>query len=601
MSSQAQFAPSSTVASQPARTPPGQRWYETWLAEALACTAAGLIYITTLSFAFVYDDVPQILKNPAIQAWRFLPQYFTAHVWAAIYPNSTGNYYRPLFLLWMRLNYALFGTDAFGWHLTSVACHVLATWLVFRVAQKLSGELLTAFLAALVFAVHPAHIENVAWISGVTDPLMSCLVLGSFLAFLNFHESHEFGWEVLSLGLFASALLAKETSVVLPVLVFASTLIFGQEKTERGGAARRLVAAIFESSPFLLVVLIYAAMRFRALGSWSHPTIPIGWKEVLLTWPSVLWFYLRHLTLPFSLSEFYPLDYVKAASAHAVALPLALLLVAAVALFLLLRALPQKNVARFALVLIVVPLLPVLDLRSLTTGDIVHDRYLYLSSIGFALLVALALRELTRRCSESRLSFLPVAFTIAIVVAFAALTLVQQMQWASEISLYTRGLESAPANLTVRDNLANAFLEANHPERAIPLYLEVLDRNPNFWRSNYNLGFAYYKTANFERAENYLQRAISIDPNDSDQYIYLALAQLQLKKLPEARANAQRAIVHNPEARGYHSILALICETDGDLSNAASELRIEVNQHPDNAAAAAELQKIAGTHSISQP
>jgi hypothetical protein len=97
------------------------------IAQSLACLAAALVYVATLSFGFVYDDVPQILKNPAIQSWKFVPQYFTSHVWAAIYPNTPGNYYRPLFLLWLRLNYALFGTDAAGWHLTSIACHVLAT------------------------------------------------------------------------------------------------------------------------------------------------------------------------------------------------------------------------------------------------------------------------------------------------------------------------------------------------------------------------------------------------------------------------------------------------------------------------------------------
>ena len=146
---------------------------------------------------------------------------------------------------------------------------------------------------------------------------------------------------------------------------------------------------------------------------------------------------------------------------------------------------------------------------------------------------------------------------------FGVLTISQEMSWATTFCS-TRGLESTPANLTVRDNLANALMEANQPERAIPLYLEVLRRNPAFWRSDFNLGFAYYKTGNFSGAEEYLQRAIRIDPGDPDEYIYLALADLQLKKLDAAEQAAGRAIALDPHARGYHSVAAIIDQAAGD-------------------------------------
>ena len=167
--------------------------------------------------------------------------------------------------------------------------------------------------------------------------------------------------------------------------------------------------------------------------------------------------------------------------------------------------------------------------------------------------------------------------------------------------LYTRGLESAPTNLTVRDNLASALLKANQPARAIPLYLEVLNRDPTFWRSNYNLGFAYYRTGQLAAAEYYLQRAIQVNPADSDQYIYLALAQLELKKLPEAAENASRAIARSPNTRGYHFVSGVIYETSGDRARAAAEFKTEIAEHPDNAAASAELQKLDGVSSAQRP
>ena len=197
---------------------------------------------------------------------------------------------------------------------------------------------------------------------------------------------------------------------------------------------------------------------------------------------------------------------------------------------------------------------------------------------------------------------MPAALTGVVALLFAALTLTEQTQWANDILLYTRGAESAPDNLTVRDNLANALLGANQPQRAIPLYLDVLKRNPNFWRSNYNLGFAYYKTGNFAAAGESLQRAIMIDNSDwSIHYFvvdtrnwwpYLALVELQLKKLPEAADNARQAIARNPQARGYYFILGLICESQGDTKAAITAFKTELTQHPDNAPATAELQKI---------
>lgn len=560
--------------------------------EILACGITALAYLGTLAFGFVYDDVLQILQSPALREWRYLPQYFTSHVLAALYPGAGGNYYRPLLMLWLRLNYVLFGPEPAGWHATTVLCHVFATYLVFRVAQQVTSDRMVAFSAALLFGLHPAHIESVAWISGVSDPLMSCFLLGSMSTFLHSRESSKKSSAACSLLLFACALLSKETAVVLPVLVLSWVLVKPQTADVPQPTARRVWFAIRESTRYVFVAVIYLVVRFWALHGFSHPTIALSWTQVFLTWPAVLWFYARHLLLPTGLSEFYSLEYLDHATGSGFWLPLILLVSIAVVAWIWIRALSQRSAAWFAVVLIVLPLLPVLDLGSLTVGDVVHDRYLYLPSVGFALLVALSIREVGGRVPARQSVILPAALTLVVAIVFAALTVTQQMQWANDILLYTRGVESAPNNLTVRDNLANALLDANQPDRAIPLYREVLRSNPGFWRSNYNLGLAYYKTGNPAEAETCLQRAIQIDPSDPDQFIYLALTQLQLKKLPEAAESARKAIERSPKARGYHSVLGLIYKTRGDWEQAAAELRTELAQHPDNTAAAAELQKI---------
>jgi len=131
-----------------------------------------------------------------------------------------------------------------------------------------------------------------------------------------------------------------------------------------------------------------------------------------------------------------------------------------------------------------------------------------------------------------------------------------------------------------------------HPEKAVPLYLEVLNRNPRFWRSNYNLGVAYYRLGEYQKAEACLQQAIRIDPADGDEYIHLALTQVRLQKLKEARENAERAIARNPYGRGYHAVLGTISEMNGDRESAIKEFQEEIRLHPENVPAAAELKRL---------
>ena len=213
------------------------------IAVVLALTFA--VYIPTLRYQFVHDDRGQIVENPAVHSWHAVPTYFTAHVWAAVMPEELGNYYRPLFLLWLRINDAVFGNQAWGWHLTTILAHVLTTLLVYLLAWRLGIGRDVALLAALIFGLHPAHIEAVAWISGVTEPLLGILLIASFLAYVQsrIEGARALKWKVISLVLFALAMLEKETALILPGLLLVYEWIFGEGvgKTSRGEENSHLV------------------------------------------------------------------------------------------------------------------------------------------------------------------------------------------------------------------------------------------------------------------------------------------------------------------------------------------------------------------------
>lgn len=152
----------SKLAHSMSRGKPWQHWYFLFV----AITLTAVTYLGTLRFDFVYDDNGQIRDNPFIKSWHYLPQYFVSSAWKHLLPLAGGTYYRPLFLTWLRLNYALFSLHPFGWHATSVMLHLLVTWLVYSIVCKLTRRPNLACLTALIFGLHPVHHEVVAWISG---------------------------------------------------------------------------------------------------------------------------------------------------------------------------------------------------------------------------------------------------------------------------------------------------------------------------------------------------------------------------------------------------------------------------------------------------
>src|SRR5271157_3700321 len=183
-----------------------------------------VLYSGTLSFDFVWDDLPQIVNSPIIRSWSNLPRAFTSDLWYHVARHQV--YYRPLFVAWSMLNYALFGLRPWGWHLGAVLLHVGAVMAVFWLARRLGLEHWTAALAALIFALHPVHIEPVTWVSAASDSMVTLFAALAFAAFLNGRDRERSlgrkkraAWWIASLALLACALLTKEMAVMFLALV----------------------------------------------------------------------------------------------------------------------------------------------------------------------------------------------------------------------------------------------------------------------------------------------------------------------------------------------------------------------------------------------
>lgn len=546
-----------------------------WLVLLAIAVITLAVYLPSLSFGFVYDDHAQIVETTQLNSVRMIPRYFTGHVWAWKTPGVQGPYYRPVFLLWLLMNQLLFGLDATWWHLMSVLTHVTATVLVYALAKRLTRDYWIAAVSALLFGLHPVHVESVDWVSGITDPLVTVLLVSSFLCYLNGSRN----WRLLSLVAYIAALLEKEVAVVLPALIFAYEWLFANQSTERQAA--RVTRAAKASVPYVLVTLIYLGVRVAVLHELTMVMTPVPLRDMALTWPSMLAFYLRHLLWPVALSIFYSLPVVHTPDVWNFIIPCMILTLAGVGLALWSK---RSRVAAFSTILLIVPLLPAMNLRAYARVEIVHDRYLYLPSIGICILAAMALRRVyagsTRWVGQPARQW---AVVIPLACALGYGVINQGQYWANSLSLFTRGVEIAPNNEIANQCMGTAMLSSSRFVDAIPYYQRALQANPRMSESLYSLGRAYYELGMYAESERYFERAIAVTPRYSYPYLYYGLAKLKEGQLEAAERVLRHVLrIKAPDDyREFHLALGQVLEAKGDYQGALREFEAEIRENPD--------------------
>ncbi|MGA7295604.1 MAG: tetratricopeptide repeat protein [Terriglobales bacterium] len=468
-----------------------------------------VIYSGSLSFEFVWDDWPQIVNSPIIRSWSNLPRAFGSDLWYHVARHQV--YYRPLFVAWSMLNYTLFGLRPWGWHLGAILLHVGAVLSVFWLTRRLQLEYWTAALAALIFALHPVHIEPVAWVSAASDTMVTmfaALAFGSFLNardpnLKNFNKKKKAPWWIASLVLLFCALLTKEMAVAFPALIGIYVWLNPSER--RASLGRRILGAGIEAAPYAALTLAYALLRKHALLHATGQFDPNhGMIDVVRTLPLVLAVYLRQLLIPVGNTGLYYTPYVTSAMLGQIVVPVSLLTVVLAALWYWNRREGNSTVA-FAGLWLLVGLAPALYLRNFGNGDFVRDRYMCLPSIGFALLVAMGLRRLpaTRQWNASAVQLCAV---IVLCGGYLCASLAQQVYWGNDLLLLLRGNALYPGNPYTMAGLAKQYSERGANDRAIGLAEAVVREHPEYGYGPLTLAEAYIRDGRFAEGRVWLNR-----------------------------------------------------------------------------------------------
>jgi tetratricopeptide (TPR) repeat protein len=346
----------------------------------------------------------------------------------------------------------------------------------------------------------------------------------------------------------------------------------------------RLRASFTAVLPFLAVSIGYLGARFHALRGFAPAVHPLSFSEMVLTWPSILWSYARHLFAPWGYSLYYDFSPVQHLLSREFILPFAslvLLLSAAFAVYRLLKV--PRDLFLSACVWFTVPLAPCLYLRAIEPYIFGQDRYLYVSVIGFALFVSAVLVRLPSPHLEESASRRLHLYAGAIIgTILACCTLIQQQYWVNNVALFRRAVTIAPHNTPALNNLAVALAERNDFADAIAIFNRDLQQDPNSARLNYNYGYVLYRKQDYGKALPLFSRAAALDPGMGEAFLYIGMSQLKLGDAQDAAVEIRRAIALEPERRGAHLALGAALEAQGNFSGALDETKIEASRFPDD-------------------
>ena len=547
-----------------------------WGAAGLLIASAALPYANTLSNNFVYDDNSQLLDNPYIRSFHFLPQIFGSNVWS--FTGGLSRYYRPMMTLGYLFCYKIFGFSAAGFHMVNLGLHAAVVCLLFFVTTRLFGDRVLAFGAAALFALHPIHTESVAWIAAITDLELTFFFLLTFWFFLALSSLRGRRLAVAYVAMvcsFALALLSKEQATTLPFLATVYEHFYREDRDQTlwQEKFRRYL-------PLWLLTAIYMPVRVFAVGGFVVTSNYWGltWRELISSALALTGQYLWKLLWPAQLCAFYVFEKpAKILDPGVLAGGVSGLLLIAAFWWLWKRA----QMLSFGLLWFAVTLLPVLNPKWLGT-NVFTERYLYLPSVGFCWVVAWILTiswtAVSRRKIVWRGAFVMALSALALLCTFRII--MRNRDWQDDITLYTRTLEVSPDASLIRSNLAGIYKARGFFKEAEKEYREAVARDPDCPDCLEEFATLFMEEARYADAAPLLKRALQLEPGLVSATVGLGVVYQNTGMTESAKEQFLRAARLATGNSGVHVTLGSFYADQGDYRRAEAAFQRALSINP---------------------
>ncbi|MFL6501409.1 MAG: tetratricopeptide repeat protein [Candidatus Udaeobacter sp.] len=525
------------------------RWVTAWICLGLVILTLA-VFIQTVRFDFVnYDDPSYVYQNT-----RILSGINVVNVaWAFTHVHSEN--WHPLTTITHMLDCQLHGLNA-GWHhFTNVLLHSIAVVLLFVALQRMTGALWRSAFVSAVFAVHPLHVESVAWIAERKDVLSAVFFMVTLLAYLNYTRAPSIGRYLTVALAVVLGLMSKPMLVTLPfVLLLLDYWPLGRFEAHRSNTGRQVLQLVLEKIPLIALSTVSSIVTFLAQQG------AIGWTEQLPVSERIsnaivaYVVYIRQMFWPAGLAVFYPHPENRL-PIWEISLALIVLGGITAAAFVLRKKAPYLVTGWFWYLGMLVPVIGLLQV-----GWQGHaDRYTYLPQIGLYVALTWAVTDLTRSWRFQRMAFCAAA--LLIVGALSCRAWLQTSYWRDSETLFTHTLAVTSNNDVALNNLGIISLDKGQLDDAISKLQAAIELRPENAPAHDNLAKALLKKGQVAEAMVHYRKFLELEPASVEARNTLGTALIQQGHVREAIEQWQEALATQPENGNAASNLAWVFAT----------------------------------------
>jgi len=534
-----------------------------------------LVYSQVNSFAFLtFDDNSGLLGNPHVRegiSWSGI-------VWA--FTTAYASNWFPLTWLSHMVDFQLFGLDP-GWHhLTNVLIHAISSMLLFALLRRMTGRVWESAFVAFVFALHPLHVESVAWISERKDVLFAFFWFLTTWLYLDFVEQRTLKKYLFMVLAFCLGLMSKQMIVTLPFTL----LLLDLWPLKRGG----MRTLVLEKVP--LVALSIAASFITVLAQKKGGAVqtlaatPLAARATNALMAYVI--YIANFIWPTGLAFFYP--YPSRWPAGYVLFAGLALAAMSVVVVLAFRVRPYLAVGWFWYVVTLAPVIGLIQVGHQSRAD----RYTYVPLIGISIMVAWAAAEAFEGWPRAKTAFTGVA--LAVCAGWMLVTWVQIKYWKDSAALYTRAIAVTDANYLAHLNLGVDLAAQGQYQNALRELYTSIAENPDQAHARNSLGGVLYNLGRKDEAIEQFTQAIRLEPQDAEPHSNLGNALMDLGQLDDAIREFNTALRIDPGLANAYYGLGCVLVKENRTAEAVQYLQEALRINPGFTQARKQLEALTG-------
>jgi len=527
-----------------------------------------------------FDDNQYVTENQQVQAgltWKNL-------IWAFTTTHSVN--WHPLTWLSHMLDCQLYGLNPAGHHLTNVLLHSASTVLLFLVLQWMTGARWRSAFVAALFALHPLHVESVAWVAERKDVLSTFFWMLTLWAYAWYVYRPTIIRYLLTLLCLVLSILAKPMAVTLPFVLLLldywplNRLVLNQQADDKDALVDKeslspdsgrwfASKVVVEKLPFFFIAaaagILTLFIQHSSGAAKSLVQYPFTDRitNALVSYVS----YIGKMIWPQNLAAFYPHP-GQSLTMWQAALAGLLLVIVSVVVIRAGRRYPYLPVGWFWYVGTLVPVIGLIQ-----SGDQgMADRYTYIPLIGLFIIITWGVSEFGKNWRHRRIVLALTASTL--LLALSICTLLQIRHWKNDITLFTHAINVTEDNFVAHNNLGAALARQGKLKDAVPHFIEALRISPDYERAHFNLGLARDKQGAVDEAFVHFSEALRVKPDYPEAHNGLGVALARQGRLEEAIAHFRAALQLQPDNGMARANLDLAMQMVGETKKQQSSISV---------------------------